>query len=176
MLADILQGSHLGPGEGWFKKAVAQTRYDWKSARQWLDRDHDGRVARVEFAGSDADFQRLDRDRDASLGAPDFDFSAHALTPSPGAIAFYAADRDGNGKLTREELETFFRSADSGGAGFLAALGPPRGADAAVAGEGRLERAQPAHLDQGPVPSGDRLAPARPGARHARARLHPQDR
>ena len=41
------------------------------------------------------------------------------------------ADRDGNGKLTREELEGFFRAADSGGEGFLSladlqeALTPP---------------------------------------------------
>ena len=26
MLVDILQGSQLGPGEGWFKKAAARTR------------------------------------------------------------------------------------------------------------------------------------------------------
>src|SRR5690349_14082388 len=30
MLLDILEGSQLGPGEGWFKKAVAQTRYGWE--------------------------------------------------------------------------------------------------------------------------------------------------
>ena len=131
MLVDILKGRQLGPGDGWFKTAVAQTRFDWDATRRRLDRDGDGRIARAEFAGSDADFERLDRDRDGSLGAPDFDFSAHALVPSPGAMVFYAVDRDGNGKLTREELDAFFRSADSGGAGFLAladlqeALAPP---------------------------------------------------
>src|SRR6516165_4557064 len=30
MFADILQGSELGPADGWFRKAVAQTRYDWR--------------------------------------------------------------------------------------------------------------------------------------------------
>ncbi len=119
MFVDILKGSQLGPGDGWFKKAVAQTRYDWKSTQQRLDRDRDGRVSRAEFAGSDADFRRLDRDRDGSIGAPDFDFSAHALVPSPGMTVFYAADRDGNGKVTREELEKLFRAADSDGEGFL---------------------------------------------------------
>jgi hypothetical protein len=131
MFLDILRGSQLGPGDGWFKKAVSQTRYDWKSTRQRLDRDHDGRIARAEFAGSDAEFQRLDRDHDGSIGQPDFDFSAHALVPTPGTMVFYAWDRDGNGKLTLEEVEGFFRSADSGGTGFLAlsdlqeALTPP---------------------------------------------------
>ena len=32
---------------------------------------------------------------------------------------FYRVDRDGNGKLTREELDGFFKSIDSGGQGFL---------------------------------------------------------
>src|SRR5262249_12847358 len=98
MLVDILKGRQLGPGDGWFKTAVAQTRYDWNATRRRLDRDGDGRIARAEFAGSDLDFTRLDRDRDGSLGASDFDFSAHALAPSPAAMVFYAVDRDGNGK------------------------------------------------------------------------------
>jgi Ca2+-binding EF-hand superfamily protein/thiol-disulfide isomerase/thioredoxin len=119
MFVDILEGSQLGPGEGWFKKAVTRSRFDWNTTRQRLDRDGDGRIAREEFAGNDSDFAHLDRDHDGTLGEPDFDFSAHALTPSPGAILFYRADADGNGKLTHEELDTFFRSVDSGGQGFL---------------------------------------------------------
>jgi hypothetical protein len=119
MFVDILRGSQLGPGEGWFKKAVTQSRFDWNATRKRLDRNGDGRIAREEFAGPDTDFARLDRDHDGALGTPDFDFSAHALTPSPGAILFYRADADGNGKLTHEELDTFFRSVDSGGQGFL---------------------------------------------------------
>jgi hypothetical protein len=119
MLVDILKGSQLGPGDGWFRKAVAQSRYDWKTTCKRLDKNGDCRIERHEFGGSDADFARLDRDHDGVLGERDFDFKAHALTPSPGAMLFYAVDRDGNGKLTREELEAFFRQADSGGAGFL---------------------------------------------------------
>src|SRR6516165_9950797 len=147
MLVDILQGRQLGPGDGWFKTAVGRTRYDWNATRQRLDRDGDGRIARAEFAGSDDDFGRLDRDRDGSLDARDFDFSPHALAPSPAALIFYAADRDGNGKLTREELDAFFRAADSGGAGFLSvadlqeALTPPphgKGSSGGPQGPSRL--------------------------------------
>lgn len=147
MFIDILKGSQLGPGDGWFKKAVAQTRYDWNDARRRLDRDHDGRIDRDEFPGAEADFARLDRDRDGVLGERDFDFSAHALAPSPGMMIFYAADRDGNGKVTREELDALFRAADSDSTGFLSlgdlqeALTPPsrgRGSSGSSQGPSRL--------------------------------------
>ena len=108
MLVDILEGSQLGPDDGWFRKAKAQTRHTWDSTRPRLDKDGDGRVSRAEFPGPVADFGRLDRDHDAFLTASDFDFSAHALAPSPGMMLFYRADRDGNGKVTREEFDASF--------------------------------------------------------------------
>ncbi len=132
MLADILQGSQLGPNDGWFRRAKAQTRFDWGVTRTSLDRDGDGRVSRPEFPGDDADFGRLDRDHDKALTPGDFDFSAHALTPSPGMAVFYRADRDGNGKVTREEFNGLFTQWDGGGQGYLSltdlqdALRPPQ--------------------------------------------------
>ncbi len=119
MFADILRGSQLGPEDGWFRRAVAQSRFDWPATRERLDRDGDGEVARGEFPGPDADFARLDRDRDEVLAPADFDFTPHALTPSPGAMLFYRSDGDGNGKVTREELDALFKRADGGGQGFL---------------------------------------------------------
>jgi thiol-disulfide isomerase/thioredoxin len=119
MLVDILQGSQLGPEDGWFRKAVAQTRFTWDSTRKALDKDGDGSISRTEFAGKDVDFARLDRDRDGVLTAPDFDFSPHSLTPSPGMMLYYMADRDSNGKVSREEFEGVFRMLDSGGLGFV---------------------------------------------------------
>jgi hypothetical protein len=130
MFVDILQGSQLGPKDGWFRKGVAQSRFRWPTVSARLDVDHDGAISRTEFAGPQTDFDRLDRDRDGALTAADFDFSAHALTPTPGAYVFARADRDGNGKVTREELAQFFQAADSGGLGYLSlndlqdALGP----------------------------------------------------
>jgi thiol-disulfide isomerase/thioredoxin len=119
MMVDILQGSQLGPGEGWFKKAVAQTRFTWDAARSNFDKDGDGSISRSEFAGKDGDFARLDRDRDGLLTAPDFDFSPHALTPSPGMMLYYMADADGNGKVTREEFQAIFDHLDGEQLGFL---------------------------------------------------------
>ncbi len=130
MLADIVVvGDRMGGNDGWFRKAVTRTRFDWKATRSTLDKDGDGSIARSEFSSSDADFARLDRNRDGSLTAVDFDFSPQ-LTP-PGLSLFGRADRDGNGKITREEFESVFRAIDSGGLGFLSqadiqqALAPP---------------------------------------------------
>jgi thiol-disulfide isomerase/thioredoxin len=119
MLTAILQDEPMSATYGWFRTAVAQTRFDWESTRKRYDRDGDGRIARAEFAGGDADFARLDRDHDKSLTAADFDFSSSALAPSTGAMLFMRLDRDGSGKITPEELDAFFQNADSGGQGFL---------------------------------------------------------
>ena len=119
MLVDILDGSQLGPTDGWFRKGVARSRFGWPAVSARLDVDRDGRITLAEFAGRADDFARLDRDRDGALTAPDFDFSAHALMPSPGSMLFARLDRDGNGKVTRDELDAFFKATDSGGLGFL---------------------------------------------------------
>jgi alkylhydroperoxidase family enzyme/thiol-disulfide isomerase/thioredoxin len=122
MLADILKGSSMGPNDGWFRTALTQTRFGWKSTLDRLDRDGDGQISRKEFPGPDPDFTRLDRNRDGVLTEPDFDFSPQALTPSLGATWFSRADRDANGKVTREEFDALFQAIDSGGQGFLSQL------------------------------------------------------
>ena len=94
-------------------------KFDWASTKTRYDRDNDAKVTRGEFSGSDADFARLDRDHDKALTEADFDFSANALAPSPGASLFYRVDRDGNGKVTREELDAFLKQNDSGDLGYL---------------------------------------------------------
>jgi hypothetical protein len=119
MFAAILQDEPVGPSNGWFKTAVTQTRFGWDAARKLYDRDGDGRIGRKEYPGGDADFARLDRDRDGAWSSDDFDFSTSYSAPSPGRMIFARADRDGNGKVTKEEFEALFRAADSGGAGFL---------------------------------------------------------
>jgi alkyl hydroperoxide reductase subunit AhpC len=119
MLTSILVDEPMSPNFGWFRTAVSQTRFDWSATRKRLDRDRDGKITRQEFGGAAADFARLDRDHDGVLTPPDFDFSGSSLMPSPGSLVFSRMDRDGNGKITREELDAFFRAADSSGQGFL---------------------------------------------------------
>ncbi len=120
MLADILvKGERLSGSDGWFRKGVVQTRFNWKSTRAVLDKDGDESVSRTEFGGPDADFARLDRNRDGILTAIDFDFVSPTAGQMPASLLFGRADRDGNGKVTRGELEAFFTATDSDGLGFL---------------------------------------------------------
>jgi hypothetical protein len=119
MYTAILDDEQMGPAYGWFRTAVTQTRLGWEATRKRFDRDGNGQIARKEFPGRDADFARVDRDHDGALTSTDFDYSPMNSPPAPGLILFARADRDGNGKLTKEELEAFFRAADSGGLGFL---------------------------------------------------------
>ena len=147
MFAAILQDEPMSSTYGWFKTAVAQTRFDWPTTRSHFDRDRDGRIARAEFPGNDADFSRLDRNHDKALTQADFDFSGSALAGSPGAMVFGRADADGNGKITREEMEAFFKAADSEGQGFLSlsdlqeAFAPPPPLAGASTGSGRPSKA-----------------------------------
>ncbi len=88
MLTGILEEEPMGPSFGWFRTATTQTRFDWDATRKRYDRNHDGRIARPEFSGNDADFARIDRNHDSSLTPLDFDFSGSSLAPSPGALLF----------------------------------------------------------------------------------------
>lgn len=120
MLDHILSGSRLGPGEGWFARAGAQSRFDWKDVAKACDTDANGQITLEEFAGIEEDFARLDRDGDRVLTAGDFDWSEHSLSPTPGTMLFFQADRDANGKITREEFAGLFESLDETAEGYLA--------------------------------------------------------
>jgi thiol-disulfide isomerase/thioredoxin len=119
MLVAILDDEPMSASFGWFRTAVSQTRFDWSATSKRYDRDGDRKIVRKEFPGDDASFARLDRNRDSALTAADFDFAGSALAPSPGAMLYARLDRDANGKVTREELEAFFKSIDRDGLGFL---------------------------------------------------------
>ncbi len=119
MLDDILDGSALGDGDGWFRLAIAQSRFGWDYASSTYDADTDGSISAEEFAGSEGDFARLDRDGDGGVKEPDFDWSAGSLTPSPGMMVYYRSDADANGKVTLEEFQQYFSQLDTDEHGFL---------------------------------------------------------
>jgi hypothetical protein len=119
MLVAILDEEPMSASFGWFRTAVSQSRFNWSATSKRYDRNGDGRIARQEFSGGDDSFARLDRNHDSALTTADFDFSGSALAPSPGAMLYARLDRDANGKVTRDELDAFFKSIDRDGLGFL---------------------------------------------------------
>ena len=77
--------------------------------RKRFDRDGDGKIARSEFPGSDADFARLDRDHDRALTAADFDFSRACPDPLARHDALHAhrprRQRQGHARGVRRLLQ-----------------------------------------------------------------------
>src|SRR5262245_12515179 len=110
MLMAITRGSQMGPGDGWF--GPAQTRYTW----DWLVRLHGQDAAegitREKFRGQESWFARLDRNRDSRVTADDLDWpdnSPYLRQPAQARQLARAIDRDGNGKVSAEEWEAFFK-------------------------------------------------------------------
>ncbi len=120
MLDSILTGEVLDSGDGWFPLAKSQTRFDWQFVSKTYDGDQGGKVSAEEFAGSQDDFSRLDRNRDKSITEADFDWQAHSLTTTPGIMMFFMADQDANGKVTASEFAKLFEKFDADQQGFLA--------------------------------------------------------
>ncbi len=120
MLDAILDGSRLGPGEGWFRLAVAQSRYTWDAVSAKYDADGDSSISLEEFSGDDLDFDRLDRNGDKSVTESDLSLGGNSLNPSPGFMLFFMADNDANGKVTPEEFAALFAQLDTDNQGFIA--------------------------------------------------------
>ncbi len=115
MLEDILDGSNLGPEDGWFPLAKPEVRFDWSYVTKKYDTNSDDNISEEEFPGDEEDFARLDRNDDGSITEADFDWNKHSLTPTPGFILFFRADRDANGRVTKEEFANVFDQLAEGG-------------------------------------------------------------
>jgi hypothetical protein len=116
MLATVLRGSRMGPGEGWF--GPAENRYSWKwlANRCGVDPAKGG-ISRERFPGSDACFARLDRNKDGAIAPDDFDWSDRNPYVQISRLTdrlFGKLNAEGNGHLTRDELLQFFDKAAQG--------------------------------------------------------------
>jgi thiol-disulfide isomerase/thioredoxin len=110
MLIDILRGSKMGPGEGWF--GPAQSRFDWK----WLLQEYElaestEELPLAKFQGKEGIAKRLDRDGDGSITPDDLDWSDRNPWVRESYVVgrfFRRMNAGGDGRLTRDELTAFF--------------------------------------------------------------------
>lgn len=110
MLIAVLRGSRMGPGDGWFGPAQKRYTWEWLAKRCGADPAKRG-ITRKQFPGSDADFARLDRDRDGFIAPDDFDWSERSPYLQMSSMTnrlFRKLNTSGNGQLSKEELLQFF--------------------------------------------------------------------
>jgi hypothetical protein len=118
MLAAILT-NRLGPGEGWFHPS--ESRYGWTWLVSRFDANDDGELSTGELPDRKSLIRRLDRNRDESLSADDFDWSDRSAFARESGISgmwFRQGDKDSNGKLSLAEWNALFEAAAKG-KGFL---------------------------------------------------------
>lgn len=116
MLAAVMRGSRMGPGEGWF--GPAEARYSWKwLAERYGTESVGGGVPRSRFRGPEDWFRRLDRNKDGTITADDFDWSDRSPYLQMSSLTerlFRKLNRHGDGRLTKDELAQFFAKTAQG--------------------------------------------------------------
>lgn len=121
MLLAIVNGSQMGPGDGWF--GPAQTRYTYEWLAKALGKPGAKGLSKTDFRGPADLFARLDRNKDGTIRPEDLDWSEDnpyvQMAYSINRI-FRRLDASGSGKLTKEQWLEFYEKA-SGGTGTLTA-------------------------------------------------------
>jgi thiol-disulfide isomerase/thioredoxin len=117
MLVAILRGSQLNGSDGWFGPAQSRYGWGWLAERHRLDVKAKG-IPKLVFRGTDDLFDRLDRDGDGRITPADLDWSdgnPYAMQLAMVSRLFRRLDSaTGDGKLTREDLDAFFKMAANG--------------------------------------------------------------
>ena len=115
MVSAVLNGSRMGPGDGWFHPS--ESRYDFRWLARRFDRNGDGRITREEMKDHPKLFERLDRDRDGVITTEDFNWSeTSTYIRQMGMVQMWMSriDSNSNGRISKQEWENFFEHASKG--------------------------------------------------------------
>ena len=111
MFTEVVDGNPPFAGQGWYRKGISRTRFDWKSTATRLDRNHDGAIDRAELGAGPAVYRRLDRDAGRPRSPRPTSTSWATAGPSPMGVLFFSnnafntSDRNGDAKVTRAEWD-----------------------------------------------------------------------
>lgn len=111
MYLAIVKGSRMGSGEGWF--GPGQSKYSWKWLVEQSKAENKSGISAEQFAGTKAQFDRLDRNRDGRIVPSDLDWSDDNQWVQQAYLTnrlFRKMNTTGDGKLTREQWLAFFDS------------------------------------------------------------------
>ena len=115
MLLSILQGSQMGPGEGWF--GPAQTKYDFGWLAKKSNLEGASEIPMASFQGPENLFRALDRNRDQRIQPMDLDWSPNNPMVEQAYQLnriFRRIDSKGAGAITRDQWLEFFDKAAQG--------------------------------------------------------------
>ena len=116
MLIAILRGSQLDGTNGWFGPATSKYGFAWLATKYGVDPGN-REIPKEKFKGSDALFDRLDRDGDGRITPADLDWSdrnMYVMQANFVTRMFRRMDSSGDGRLTREELDVVFKMLSKG--------------------------------------------------------------
>lgn len=111
LVAILRKGTQVGGSDGWF--GPPDVRHDWKWLAKFHGLEPDAKaVPKDKFRGTPALYDRLDRDGDGAITPNDLDWSDRNPFAQQHAMVgrlFRRMDTGGDGKLTREDAEAFFK-------------------------------------------------------------------
>lgn len=116
MYLTIAKGGHMFPGAGWFGPGQSRYSWNWLAEQCGVDPLSDG-IARKQFPGPAAWFDRMDRNRDGTISRFDLDWSDDNPWMKHASLAtrlFRQMNKTGTGRLSREEWIAFFDAAAKG--------------------------------------------------------------
>jgi alkylhydroperoxidase family enzyme len=114
MFLAIMNGSNMGPDDGWFGPAQTKYTYAYLAKLHGIDPKNREGISKEQFKGSKAAWVKLDRNQDGKILAEDLDWSEENSYVKASYMInriFRRMDVKGKGKISREEWQAIYDKA-----------------------------------------------------------------